>query len=185
MFLRRLLRKEKEKDVQIAFVGLDAAGKTTCVHRLMKRNVEKTSRTMGLNTDEVKYRNLFFRIFDLGGQQTFRESIWETYVAVVDALIFVLDAADNRIDEAAEALWDVLETNQETPVLFLANKNDLSNARSFNSIIDDLDLSRASRSSRPFGLFKIRADQNHLGRFQLSAIQADSFQCHQSIHYRS
>ncbi|MHA2270904.1 MAG: ADP-ribosylation factor family protein [Candidatus Hodarchaeales archaeon] len=157
MFLRRLLRKEKEKDVQIAFVGLDAAGKTTCVHRLMKRNVEKTSRTMGLNTDEVKYRNLFFRIFDLGGQQTFRESIWETYVAVVDALIFVLDAADNRIDEAAEALWDVLETNQETPVLFLANKNDLSNARSFNSIIDDLDLSRASRSSRPFGLFKISA----------------------------
>ncbi|MFQ5979779.1 MAG: ADP-ribosylation factor-like protein, partial [Candidatus Heimdallarchaeota archaeon] len=157
MFLRRLLRKKSLKTVQIAFVGLEAAGKTTCVNRLMKRNVEQTFRTLGLSTDHVKYRNLEFRIFDLGGQKTFRDTIWDSYVSFVDAIVFVLDSADHRIDEAAQALWHVLEVNQETPVLFLANKDDLPYARAFDEIIDDLDLSRASRSSRPFGLFRISA----------------------------
>ena len=157
MFLRRLLRRESVKKVEITLVGLDSAGKTTCVNRLMKRDVEKTFRTLGLNTDVVRYRNLEFRLFDLGGQKTFREALWSDYVEVVDAIIYVLDSADNRIADASEAFWNVLEISQETPVLFLANKEDLPNARSFDEIIDDLDLSRASRSSRPFGLFRISA----------------------------
>ena len=157
MFLRRLLRRESLKKVQIAFVGLDFAGKTTCVNRLMKRTDERASRTIGHNLVTIKYRNLSFSIVDLGGQRLFRETLWTQFVEIVDAIVFVLDAADDRIADASEAFWNVLETNPGAPVLFIANKNDLPDARAFDEIIDDLNLSRASRSNRPFGLFAVSA----------------------------
>lgn len=157
MFLRRLLRRESQKKWQICLVGLDYAGKTTVVYRLLKRIDEKPTRTIGHEQKTVKYRNLEFSIFDLGGQRVFRETLWDQFVEFVDAIVFVIDAADPRIDEAAKALWDVLEKNPKAPVLFLANKYDLEHARPFGQIIDDLDLSRASRSLRPFGLFRISA----------------------------
>ncbi|MFW9916327.1 MAG: ADP-ribosylation factor family protein [Candidatus Thorarchaeota archaeon] len=157
MFLRRLLRKDSQKKVQICLVGLDYAGKTTCVNRLLKRTEDRPTRTIGHDQKTVKYRNLEFRIFDLGGQRTFRETIWDHFISYGEALVFVVDATDPRLDEAAKVLWDVLEKNPEAPVLFLANKYDLEHARPFDKIIDDLDLSRGSRSARPFGLFRISA----------------------------
>ncbi|MFX0208099.1 MAG: ADP-ribosylation factor-like protein [Candidatus Hodarchaeota archaeon] len=164
--LRKLFRK-KAKQYTVAISGLDRAGKTTCVNRLLKQTHIETVRTMGVDHRKVRYRNLEFGIWDLGGQKTFREFIWTEYIKMANAVVFVIDAADSRLSEAAEAFWQTMDTisseeqekgrEQLAPVLFLANKYDLSEARPFDLLIDDLNLSRASRTNRPIGLYQISA----------------------------
>ncbi|MFX1511843.1 MAG: ADP-ribosylation factor-like protein [Promethearchaeota archaeon] len=163
--LHRLIRK-KVKHYSVAIAGLDRAGKTTCVNRLLKQTHLETVRTMGVDCRKVRYRNLEFGIWDLGGQKTFREFVWSEYLQMANAVVFVIDAADPRLTEAAEAFWQTMGTIQAeeqkrdrelAPVLFLANKYDLNNARPFDALIDDLNLSRATRTNRPFGLFHISA----------------------------
>ncbi len=163
--LRKLFRK-KAQQFSVAISGLDRAGKTTIVNRLLKQTHLETVRTMGVDHRKVRYRNLEFGIWDLGGQKTFREFIWAEYLRMAKAVVFVIDAADTRLVEAAEAFWQTMDTIQAeeqekgrklVPVLFLANKYDLFNARPFDALIDDLDLARASRTNRPIGLYQISA----------------------------
>jgi small GTP-binding protein len=156
--LRSLFRKKRVKKFQITIVGLDRAGKTTIVNRLVKKEfVDGIIRTMGVNTETVKYKNVEFSMFDLGGQETFREFLWDDYVIKADAIVFVLDSADERLKEASDAFWNTVEVAKpDVPLLFLANKDDLPNARPFDAIIDDLDLGRAARE-RKFGLYRISA----------------------------
>ncbi|MFX0092445.1 MAG: ADP-ribosylation factor family protein [Candidatus Hodarchaeota archaeon] len=156
--IRSLLRRKRKKKYQIAIVGLDQAGKTTIVNRLIRKEyVEGIVRTMGVNTETVTYKNVEFSMFDLGGQQTFREFLWDEYVVKADAIIYVLDSADLRLKEASEAFWQTVEVGQpDVPLLFLANKDDLPDARPFDAIIADLDLGRAARE-RKFGIFRVSA----------------------------
>ncbi len=156
--LRSLFKKKRMQKFLIAIVGLDKAGKTTIVNRLIKKEfVDGIIRTMGVNTETVKYKNVEFSMFDLGGQATFREFLWDEYVMRAHGIVFVLDSADERLKEASEAFWKTVEVAKpDVPLLFLANKDDLPNARPFDAIIDDLDLGRAARE-RKFGLYRISA----------------------------
>ncbi|UCE13726.1 MAG: GTP-binding protein [Candidatus Heimdallarchaeota archaeon] len=155
--LRRIFKGKETKKYEITIVGLDGAGKTTIVNRLLRSEFIPTTRTLGVNYRTVKYRQIEFNLIDLGGQQIYRNLLWHNALEKASAIVFVLDSADLRLTEASEAFWDSIQYNAEVPVLFIANKIDLGGARAFDLIVRDLDLARAQRSARPVGLFRVSA----------------------------
>ncbi|MHA2174792.1 MAG: ADP-ribosylation factor family protein [Candidatus Hodarchaeales archaeon] len=155
--LRRIFKGKESHKYQIVIIGLDSAGKTTIVNRMLRSEFVPTTRTLGVNYRTVKYRQIEFSLIDLGGQEIYRNLLWQPSLEKADAIVFVLDSADLRISEASKAFWESMKQNEEAPVLFIANKIDLEGARSFDLIVQDLDLTRATRSSRTVGLFRISA----------------------------
>jgi small GTP-binding protein len=155
--LRRFIKGKKTTRCQIVIIGLDGAGKTTIVNRFLRGEFIPTTRTLGVNYRTVRYKQIEFNLVDLGGQQIYRNLLWQPSVEKAEALVFVLDSADIRLNEASAAFWDSIQRNEKAPVLFIANKIDLLGARAFDLIIKDLDLTRAARSSRPVGLFRVSA----------------------------
>lgn len=63
---------------KIVILGLDNAGKTTILYQFLMDEVVQTSPTIGSNVEEVTYKNIHFIMWDLGGQQSLRQS-WSTY----------------------------------------------------------------------------------------------------------
>lgn len=71
--------------------------------------------------------------------------MWERYCRDVNAIIFVVDAADrDAIPVANDELHSLLqhESLNGTPLLVLANKSDLSGKMSVDEVIEGLDLKR-------------------------------------------
>ncbi len=155
--LRRIFKGKEVDKYKIVIIGLDGAGKTTIVNRLLRSEFIPTTRTLGVNYRTVKYRQIEFNLVDLGGQQVYRNLLWQPSLESSSAIVFVLDSADLRISEASKAFWDSIQKNEKAPVLFIANKIDLPGSRSFDLIVRDLDLTRATRSTRPVGLFRVSA----------------------------
>ncbi|MFX0115866.1 MAG: ADP-ribosylation factor-like protein, partial [Candidatus Hodarchaeota archaeon] len=125
-FLKRILRKKR--NASICFVGLDRAGKSTIVYRLRTGQfVDDFSRTLGLNIDDLSVGPLNLKTFDLGGQSTFRQSIWEPYVKFVNGICFVIDSIDkDRYSLALKELYRTLKmAKRRIPLLVLLNKVDL------------------------------------------------------------
>ena len=75
-------------------IGLDAAGKTTLLYKLKLNETINCVPTIGFNVEEVQYKNLKFNIWDIGGQ-TRLMNMWHYYFDGSDAVIYVLDSADN------------------------------------------------------------------------------------------
>jgi small GTP-binding protein len=140
---------KKRKKAKLVWLGLDHAGKTTLVKRITTGEfLENPSRTMGLNIDRLsidRSHQLEFVSWDLGGQAAFRKSIWDSYLADAAAIIFVVDSADSaRFIEAKEELWRYVFNNpqiqERTPILILANKQDLPNAVNAGTLANALGL---------------------------------------------
>ena len=53
--------------LRILMLGLDAAGKTTILYKLKLGESLTSVPTIGFNVEEVKYKNLNFLIWDIGG----------------------------------------------------------------------------------------------------------------------
>jgi len=53
--------------LRILMLGLDAAGKTTILYKLKLNESFNSVPTIGFNVEEVKYKNLNFLIWDIGG----------------------------------------------------------------------------------------------------------------------
>ena len=56
-----------KKNVRILMVGLDAAGKTTILYKLMLGEVVTAIPTIGFNLETVEYKNIKFSVWDVGG----------------------------------------------------------------------------------------------------------------------
>ena len=79
---------------------------------------------------KVTKGNVSIKLWDVGGQPRFR-SMWERYCRHVQAIVYVVDAADHeRIDESAKLLHELVQrpTLHSVPLLVLGNKNDISHA---------------------------------------------------------
>ncbi|MFX0093558.1 MAG: ADP-ribosylation factor-like protein, partial [Candidatus Hodarchaeota archaeon] len=137
--LNRLTRGGKK--VQVAIVGLGMAGKSAIVQRLMTNKFVPTTRTLGVDHRTVRYKTISFKIMDLGGQKIFRETIWDDSVRQADAIIYVIDASNPKIEIASKAFWQAIGCAKENiPILFIANKADLSSVRPLNQIHQELHL---------------------------------------------
>ncbi|KZW03722.1 ADP-ribosylation factor 1 [Exidia glandulosa HHB12029] len=129
-------------EARILMLGLDGAGKTTVLYKLKLGEVVTTIPTIGFNVENVQYKNIQFTVWDVGGQHTIRP-LWKHYYQGSHGLIYVIDSNDDeRIQEAAETLHDMLlwDDLRDVSVLVLANKQDLPNAIPCNQLIDKLRL---------------------------------------------
>jgi small GTP-binding protein len=113
-----------KKDVRILLLGLDAAGKTSILYKLKLNESVNTIPTIGFNMETVQYKNVEFQCWDIGGQDKLR-TLWRHYFENTQAVIFVVDSSDrSRIDEAAETLNGLLDSEElvDSTLLVFANK---------------------------------------------------------------
>eukprot|EP01111_Echinosteliopsis_oligospora_P003702 TRINITY_DN1579_c0_g1_i1.p1 TRINITY_DN1579_c0_g1~~TRINITY_DN1579_c0_g1_i1.p1 ORF type:complete len:181 (-),score=36.70 TRINITY_DN1579_c0_g1_i1:74-616(-) len=145
------------KEVRILILGLDSAGKTTILYRLQCGEVVTTIPTIGFNVETVTYKNIQFQVWDLGGQSTIRP-YWRCYYNNTNAIVYVVDSADiDRLCHAKEELISMLneEELKETPLVVLANKQDLKGAATEAEVTEALGLS--SLKNRQWAIFKTSA----------------------------
>ena len=153
----------KEFDKQISFVGLANAGKTTLVKRLKDDSTEITETynpTMGLSMETLTLNSIDVVAADLGGQKSFQETFWKTFVKKSAAVVFVFDSADEtNVKEAGEALEKLSGwVDKKTVFLFLANKMDKKGSLEVDKIIDRLRLKeQIVERVHSFGVYQISA----------------------------
>jgi len=141
-FFGKLFDGFGSRDMRILMVGLDAAGKTTVLYKLKLGEIVTTIPTIGFNVETVKYKNINFTVWDVGGQDKIRP-LWRHYYQNTEGVIYVVDSNDReRIDEAALELQKVLREDElrEATLLVLCNKQDLPNAMSVAEVTDKLGL---------------------------------------------
>ncbi|PHH63613.1 hypothetical protein CDD81_5705 [Ophiocordyceps australis] len=139
-----ILRKArlKDKELRILMLGLDNAGKTTIVKRIMGEDVETVSPTLGFIIKTIDYEGYKLNIWDVGGQKTLR-SYWRNYFEKTDALIWVVDATDRlRTEDCRRELHGLLEEERlaGASLLILANKTDVAGCMEANEIRSALRL---------------------------------------------
>ncbi|KAI7863780.1 ADP-ribosylation factor [Spinellus fusiger] len=130
------------KEARIVMLGLDAAGKTTILYKLKLGKIVETIPTIGCNVETVRYKNISFDVWDMGGQDKIRP-LWRMYLQNTQAIIFIVDSSDHdRMDDAREELWRILneEKIHDALLLVFSNKKDLPNAMDTKEITEKLSL---------------------------------------------
>ncbi|GLC35909.1 ADP-ribosylation factor-like protein 8A [Pleodorina starrii] len=139
-WLRSLFFK---REMELSLVGLNKGGKSTLVSVLTTgQYTEDNIPTVGFNMRKMTKGGVTIKMWDLGGQTRFR-SLWERYCRGVQAIVFVVDAADvDSVPQAARELHALLEkpSLKGIPLLVLGNKNDLSGALSVAQLTDMMNL---------------------------------------------
>jgi len=131
------------KEFKILIVGLDNAGKTTTLYKLLYDEVVETKPTIGSNVEEIQYKNIKFVMWDIGGQESLRAS-WSNYYSGTTAVIFVIDSTDrDRLPISKAELEEMLlnDNLKDCLLLVYANKNDLKGSMSSVEISEFLGLS--------------------------------------------
>eukprot|EP01095_Lingulamoeba_sp_RSL-Kostka_P008581 TRINITY_DN28_c0_g1_i1.p1 TRINITY_DN28_c0_g1~~TRINITY_DN28_c0_g1_i1.p1 ORF type:complete len:203 (+),score=71.65 TRINITY_DN28_c0_g1_i1:41-610(+) len=139
-FFRSLFWKQ---EMELTLVGLQNSGKTTLVNVISEGEFnEDMIPTVGFNMKKVTKGNVTIKLWDIGGQPRFR-SMWERYCRGVNAIVYVVDAADpEKFDTARKELLDLLKKPplEGIPLLVLGNKNDLPEALPEDELIEELGL---------------------------------------------
>ncbi|KAF9198127.1 ADP-ribosylation factor-like protein 8B-A [Haplosporangium sp. Z 27] len=142
-FLNWLKSLFYKTEMELTLVGLQNSGKTTLVNVIASGQFsEDMIPTVGFNMRKVTKGNVTMKLWDIGGQPRFR-SMWERYCRGVNAIVFVIDAADHdKLDAARTELRSLLDKPQLAfiPVLVLGNKNDLPGALTVDQIVEVMNL---------------------------------------------
>jgi len=130
-------------DMRIIMVGLEAAGKTTILHKNNKDGeIVMTTPTTGWVVETVQHKNIELIAWDVGGQEKLR-ALWRFYTQGAKALIFVVDSNDrDRFEDARKELSKMLKEDamRSAVLLVFANKQDLPNAMTGAEVTDKLGL---------------------------------------------
>lgn len=130
MGLLTIIKKQKlkDKELRILILGLDNAGKTTIVKKIINEDVMKVSPTMGFQISTVLYKDYNLNIWDIGGQTSLR-AFWGNYFDKTDAIIWVIDGlALERLNESFKELKEKILLQDRLigiRLLVLVNKVDL------------------------------------------------------------
>ena len=99
---------EDDKEFKILILGLDRAGKTTILERIMGKDEGETVPTIGYNHKEIKINNVTLKAWDLSGQKKMRK-IWKHYFVSTWGIVFVIDWTDlDRMDVVRDELHFLL-----------------------------------------------------------------------------
>ncbi|KAF0046360.1 ADP-ribosylation factor-like protein 11 isoform X2 [Scophthalmus maximus] len=135
---------------QVILVGLDSAGKSTLLARLLTGQVVETSPTIGFNVGSWDLdKKTSLTVWDVGGQKSMRPN-WRFYLDNCKALVFVVDSSEpGRMMEAHRSLKKVLSDDRlrGVPLMVLANKKDLPNSMTIREISKQLELHSCSDRS--------------------------------------
>jgi len=144
-----------KKNATLLLVGLDNAGKTTLLYKLKNRSLRMFIPTQRAQLEEVVVGNVQFRAWDLGGHEQVR-SLWKDYYFEANAVIFVVDVADEeRYEEAKNELHHLLNDKNLGEVIFLilGNKTDLKPEVTRNDVVSWLDIQPQIDSGRKMEVF--------------------------------
>ncbi|XP_052791318.1 ADP-ribosylation factor-like protein 4A [Mya arenaria] len=126
---------------QVTMLGLDSAGKTTCLYRLKFGQYTESRPTVGFNCEKIQVENSSgktsnFTVWDVGGHDKTRP-LWKSYCRKSDGIIYVVDSTDKeRLEEAKVELVKILKAPEIAglPVVILANKQDLPGSLSGSDV---------------------------------------------------
>ena len=134
-----------DKQKKILFLGLDNAGKTTLLFKIKDDEFKETVPTVGLNVEQISYRDTSLTLWDVGGQA---RKLWKHYYDKVDGVIMVVDSTDlDRMKIVKDELSKILvEPGLESvPILLFANKQDIESAATENEVAEMLSLNEIER----------------------------------------
>ncbi|CAJ0592053.1 unnamed protein product [Cylicocyclus nassatus] len=128
---------------RVLMLGLPNSGKSTILRRLKNGDIDNDiEEPTGFNVETVKYRDVAFTIWDMGGDHKVR-NIWKHYYSSVKLTIFVVDSSDIKgLREAMQELSDLLQVPdlKGISLLILANKQDLIGSLNADEIAQELKL---------------------------------------------
>jgi ADP-ribosylation factor-like protein 1 len=116
--------------------------------------VHNSAPTIGFNVEYVKYENINFQVWDIGGQYEIRP-YWRCYYPNTNAIIFAIDSSDKeRIDIVKQEIFILLEEEElkNVPIAILANKQDKVGCFSEIEITEKLELNKIK--NRQWQIFK-------------------------------
>jgi len=121
--------------------------------------VKSTVPTVGFNVEYLKYENVNFQVWDIGGQSEIRP-YWRCYYENTNAIVFAVDSSDkDRIDIVKHELFLLLEEEElkGVPLAILANKQDIKDCFTEIEITDLLELKNIR--NRQWQIFKTCAKE--------------------------
>ncbi|XP_074505541.1 ADP-ribosylation factor-like protein 13A isoform X2 [Sebastes fasciatus] len=143
--------QEPIRKVTILMVGLDKAGKTSCLRGMLRvPHAVEAGPTQGCVRSELRVENYLVTLMDVGGSAESRGA-WKELCGEAHGIIFVVDSSDRqRIKEVKEVLADLLKQTRVAgkPILVLANKQDKMNALLGSELIEILLLEKLVNQSR-------------------------------------
>ena len=142
--------KQKEREMRILMLGLDNAGKTTCVKKFCNKDTSTISPTLGFQITPLQYKGYTLHVWDVGGQQSLR-SYWRNYFESSDGLIWVVDSNDAaRLMDCKRELHDLLHEERlaGASLLIFVNKQDIPTALSPEKVAELLDVDTIRQGKR-------------------------------------
>lgn len=121
-------------------VGLTQAGKSTLLATLGNEDTSDIQPTQGFSIKALQFPGAILNVKELGGNV---EQYWAHYFQGVQGIVFVVDSSDSRhLEEASYCLVKVLSSPflKGLPLLILANKQDVENAKDLEEIKNILNL---------------------------------------------
>ncbi|KAK7200522.1 GTP-binding protein [Novymonas esmeraldas] len=136
------------RKLELCLVGLENSGKTTLLNVLAVGHPVETFPTVGLNVKMVRKEGVQLKVWDLGGQERFRQE-WPRYTQGCDCILYCVDASDyERASLAGRELHKLLDDDalQKLPLLVCLNKIDLDPHMSKEECIELLHLTALVRN---------------------------------------
>eukprot|EP01098_Paradermamoeba_levis_P013016 TRINITY_DN582_c0_g1_i3.p1 TRINITY_DN582_c0_g1~~TRINITY_DN582_c0_g1_i3.p1 ORF type:complete len:154 (-),score=41.95 TRINITY_DN582_c0_g1_i3:203-664(-) len=136
-----------KKNATILLLGLDNAGKTTLLHKLKHGAIRLFIPTQRAQLEEIELGNVKLKAWDLGGHEQVR-NFWREYYLEADAIIFVVDSADqDRLPEAKLELGKLLQSEElkECVFLVLGNKTDLPQSLEQEKLAKELGVEKEKK----------------------------------------
>eukprot|EP00758_Cryptobia_borreli_P002075 Tbor_TRINITY_DN2764_c0_g2::TRINITY_DN2764_c0_g2_i1::g.15232::m.15232/K07962/ARL13B, ARL2L1; ADP-ribosylation factor-like protein 13B len=143
------------RNVTLAMLGLDCAGKTALLSAMSGCYDTDTTPTVGFSPSQFTTDTHEITIFDLGGGDNFR-GIWHHYFHDCHGFFFVVDLSDEcKFKDAATSFRNIVENDfmRGKPLVIVVNKIDLiqlSNDAAIQKMLDVLNVRDVVPSSMPY-----------------------------------
>ncbi len=158
------MNHQRSYPINIVILGLENAGKTTLLRKLIGKGYTETTTTIGINVELIKYNEYTFQVIDVGGQLMFRNTLWPQYTKNALGVIFVFDMFDLTKEQEARKWFNEMQNwiSDRAVIAFIANKMDLKETTNdfipIEEIIKKFELTRfANYPMQSFRIFEVSA----------------------------